>query len=188
MDMPGMPHPEQVAIGVPLGFAGQLRALQQAQREQAERIATLECENANLKKELEAKITDLVERVGNLEKHQDLQTVRRKELVALLLNLRTLHLDADNAFQMRAIDIQPDDAEGMLGLCNTQMMTTMSHHQRAIAQLRVNAQYQTYGMYHQQAHPPVMPSRTQGRYPHWYGREGYCLDHGTPYQCFTCGE
>ncbi|USP78899.1 hypothetical protein yc1106_06173 [Curvularia clavata] len=182
----GMPQPEQLAIGVPLGFAAQLRAVQQTQREQAERIAILESENAKLKENLEVKITDLVVRVENLEQHKELLTVRRKELVTLLSNLRTLHLDADNAFQMRAVDIQPDDAEGMLGLCNTQIITTMSHHQRAIAQLRVTTQLQTYPMYHQQARPPVMPPRTSGRYPHWYGREGYCLEHGTPYQCFTC--
>lgn len=245
------PQPEHITIAVPLGFAGQLRVLQQAERDQAqlnhdqaalnrelaermhsqteriamleanlatamrdqaERIAILENHIAGLANQdqriatVETIMTGLVERVERLEQYNEHLLVRRKEVVGQLLNLRTLHLDADNAFMMRASDIQSDDLEGVLALCNTQIITTMSHLQRALAQLRTTSQHTVVQvpMYHTQpqqgpavppalATPPVvhhhvMAPRTGRWYPHWYSKGGYCMKHNTAFPCFTCGK
>jgi hypothetical protein len=87
---------------VPMGFAAQIRALQVAQREQAVRLATLEQENADLKAFKES-AQDFFDRIDALEQQNTHLATRRRECVAQLLNLRTLHQEASNAFDLRGV-------------------------------------------------------------------------------------
>jgi len=131
--------------------------IQQVQRDQAERIAGLERENAELKG-LKSNIIDILDRVQALERHNTYLAARRRELVAQLNNLRTLHQEADNLFQMRTVDIQPDDVEGMLGMYVTMVATAMNHHQRALGQMRAKGQFPAYVPSASQGHAILMPS------------------------------
>ncbi|KAI4658326.1 uncharacterized protein J4E79_007308 [Alternaria viburni] len=120
---------------VPLGFAAQLRAVQEAQQEQAERIAKLEQENADLK-DFKERIIDIADRVQALEQREAYRAARRREAVGLLSNMRTLHQEADNGFQQRTVDMQPDDLEGMLGAYGIMLTTAMNNHQRMLGQMQ----------------------------------------------------
>jgi hypothetical protein len=158
------------------------------QRDQAERIATLETENASLKKS-QSDTTHLVERIQALEQHNAYLAARRRELVGQLSNLRTLHQEADNAFQMRAVDIQPEDLEGMLGVYSTMMTTAMHHHQRALAQMRANTKHiPSYMSVVAQTQASVMPAPVWYAYPPAYSEQGYCFAHNMPYCCRFCSK
>jgi NADP-dependent 3-hydroxy acid dehydrogenase YdfG len=175
-----------------MGFAGQLRAIQDAHRAQIDRIATLEKQNAELKSS-QADMQDLFTRITAMEEYNENLAARRREVVGQLLNLRSLHQEAGNAFILRSQDIQPDDFEGMVQVYASSVMTVMNHHQRVLGQLSVNGQIQNYasqssyaacasnGTYthHQQANAV---------YPTAYNQAGYCRAHGVPYCCRICGQ
>lgn len=214
MSDPTSPTPSASAaptLTVPMGFGAQIKALQETQRVQALRTATLERENATqtlriaiLEREnaaLKASIftvsaatsTDfptaqhppsptLLSRIEALENHNHHLTQRRKEAVAQLLNLRTLHQEASNAFAMRATDIQEDDLEGMLGVYGTSMTTVLNQHQRALGQMRGSAQIQRHYL------AAVAGGHGGYAYPQTYGQSGYCHAHSLPYPCHVCGQ
>ncbi|KAJ4403275.1 hypothetical protein N0V91_006678 [Didymella pomorum] len=164
---------------IPMGFGAQIKALQEAQREQADRITALERENAALKVSQQPS-PKLLARIEALEAHNVHLTVRRKEAVAQLLNLRTLHQESANAFLVRAADIESDDLEGMLGVYGTSMTTVVNQHQRVLGQMRMNGQVNAslvYGCY------PVSHA-----YPPNYNQAGYCHAHHLPYPCRVCGQ
>ena len=167
-----------------MGFGAQIKALQETQRTQASRIAALERENASLKAS-RAPPPSLLARIESLEQHNAHLTARRKEAVAQLLNLRTLHQEANNAFLVRASDIEPDDLEGMLGAYGTSMTTVVNQHQRALGQMRANAQVPLYGVGVPQG---VGCWPVSYAYPSSYTQSGYCRAHQLPYPCRVCGQ
>jgi hypothetical protein len=183
------------AIVVPLGFSGQLRALQDTQKEQADRIAELECENAELKSS-QPNIQDLLARLDALEQHNLRLNANRRGCVSQLLNLRPLHHDAGNAFQLRSQDIEPDDLEGMLPVFANSLTTAVNHQQRALAQLHPT------GYINNPPYPPPMyqpalyttaplamrPALVPSAFPMAYDEAGYCRKHRTPYWCRACGK
>jgi hypothetical protein len=176
--MPQVSAPAPIAI--PIGFAGQLRSLQEHQRKQDARIAALEQENAKLS----ASRTNepiLLARIAALEQHNATLTARRRETVSQLLNLRTLHQDADNTFQLRSQDIHPDDLEGMVAVYASSATTVMNHHQRVLAQMRVQNQQCAPAMYYQ-------PQPPRSMFPMAYTEAGYCHAHNVPYWCRICGQ
>ncbi|KAF1362711.1 hypothetical protein EJ07DRAFT_106424 [Lizonia empirigonia] len=180
------PPPISAPLTIPMGFGAQIKALQEAQRSQAERIAYLERENALLKA-TSPQHSSLAARISALEAHNAHLTARRKEAVAQLLNLRTLHQEASNAFLVRASDIEADDLEGMLGVYGTSMTTVLNQHQRALGQLRAggSAALQAYCV----AAPsgggcwPVSYAFSPG-----YNQTGVCHAHQVPYPCRVCGQ
>lgn len=178
---------------IPMGFGAQIKALQEAQREQADRITALERENAALKVSQQPS-PKLLARIEALEAHNVHLTVRRKEAVAQLLNLRTLHQESANAFLVRAADIESDDLEGMLGVYGTSMTTVVNQHQRVLGQMRMNGQvnaslvygapaYGSSGVPHAAGCYPVSHA-----YPPNYNQAGYCHAHHLPYPCRVCGQ
>ncbi|KAF1939820.1 hypothetical protein EJ02DRAFT_456583 [Clathrospora elynae] len=176
------PPPTHTPMTVPMGFAAQLGALREGQREQAERIANLEKEN----KELKAAKDDMLSRIHALEQHNAYFAARRREAVGQLSNLRTLHQEADNAFNMRTVDIQPDDLEGMLCVYGTMVTTAMNQHQRALGQMRANGQMPPYNTPISQCQQSVMPTALRYAYPPAYSQAGYCYAHNMPYCCRIC--
>jgi hypothetical protein len=117
----GIPTPSLSATFPPMGFAGQLKALEKHQQELTNVVGAMkqECE------EKDAKIAYLTSRVEALERVNETLDSRRREAVSQLLNLRTRHAEAANAFIMRTNDIQPDDLEGMLIAWGTTINTVM---------------------------------------------------------------
>lgn len=174
-----------------MGFGAQIKALQDAQRSQAARIASLERENAELKASQQPSPA-LLARIEALEAHNVHLTARRKEAVAQLLNLRTLHQESANAFLIRASDIEDDDLEGMLGVYGTSMTTVINQHQRALGQMRMNGQMNASLAYGTGA--PTGVSHGAGcypvsyAYPPNYNQAGYCHAHSLPYPCRVCGQ
>ncbi|KAJ4379831.1 hypothetical protein N0V86_005015 [Didymella sp. IMI 355093] len=180
-------------MAIPMGFGAQIKALQDAQREQANRIAALERENTELKTSRTSS-PELLARIQALEAHNAHLTARRKEAVAQLLNLRTLHQESANAFLLRATDIESDDLEGMLGVYGTSMTTVLNQHQRALGQMRINGQMNvplaygiaaggSAGVPHAAGCYPVSYA-----YPPSYNQTGYCHAHSLPYPCRVCGQ
>jgi hypothetical protein len=172
---------------VPMGFAGQLRALQEAQREQAERISNLEQENAELKTFRDS-MSGVIARIEELEQHNAYLAARRREAVSQLNNLRTLHQEADNAFQMRTSDMQAEDLEGMLCMYGIMVTTAMNHHQRVLGQMRASGQLPVYSTPVPQCQPPIIPVQYRHPYPPAYSHNGYCFAHNMPYCCRICGK
>lgn len=162
-----------------MGFGAQIKALQETQLAQASRITSLELENATLKA-LTQRLSDLLARIELLEQQNAHLTTRRKEAVTQLMNMRTLHQEASNAFLVRASDIEPDDLEGMLGVYGTSVTTVLNLHQRALAQMR-NGQVGVYGA-------AGVGCPVGYAYPAGYGQSGYCLGHQIPYPCRVCGQ
>ncbi|KAF1841242.1 uncharacterized protein K460DRAFT_359755 [Cucurbitaria berberidis CBS 394.84] len=179
---PTVPH---VPIAIPMGFAAQIKALQESQRDQAERLSALEHDNASLQA-FKDKTQALVARIEALEQHNAHLNARRKEAVSQLLNLRSLHQEADNAFQVRTLDIQPDDLEGMLCIYGTSITTVMSHHQRILAYLRTRSQVYTAPT--PLVQQPIGPTPICYAYPPAYTQAGYCRAHTIPYWCRICGQ
>ncbi|KAF3033182.1 hypothetical protein E8E12_002184 [Didymella heteroderae] len=178
---------------IPMGFGAQIKALQEAQREQADRINALERENAALKRSQQPS-PDLFARIEALEAHNAHLTARRKEAVAQLLNLRTLHQESANAFLVRATDIEDDDLEGMLGVYGTSMTTVLNQHQRALGQMRMNGHMNAPLAYGIAAGGPAGVPHAAGcypvsyAYPPTYNQTGYCHAHSQPYPCRVCGQ
>ncbi|CAG5163510.1 uncharacterized protein ALTATR162_LOCUS6488 [Alternaria atra] len=173
---------------VPMGFAGQLQAVKEVQQEQVERIAKLEQENADLK-DFKLSVIDIADRIQALEQHKAYIAARRREAVGQLLNMRTLHQEADNAFQLRTSDMQPDDLEGILGVYGTMLTTTMNHHQRVLGQIRANGQFPAYTTPVQQTQQSVaVPMQYRYVYPPAYSEYGYCHAHNMPYCCRICSK
>ncbi|CAO2654587.1 Nn.00g113200.m01.CDS01 [Neocucurbitaria sp. VM-36] len=183
------PSPPLAPMAVPMGFAVQIKALQDAQREQAERIAALEHENTTLLAAIDS-TQDLRARIAALEQHNAVLKGRRKEAVAQLLNLRTLHQEASNAFQLRTLDVQDDDLEGMLCVYGTSVTTVMNHHQRVLAHLRASPQNQvaTFTPPAPVMVQPMGPTPVRYAYPAPYSPAGYCKAHNIPYPCRMCGK
>jgi hypothetical protein len=186
------PPPAPASIAVPMGFAGQLKAMQDAQRNQEDRIVALEKENDDLKTS-QADIQVLMNRITTLEQHNAHLADRRREAVSQLLNLRTLHQEASNTFHLRSQDIQPNDLEGMIGVYANSVTTVMNHHQRVLGQLRANGQLSNYilqGAYGTCVPTPMHMHPQQGRslYPMAYNEAGFCRTHGAPYRCRICGQ
>ncbi|CAE7199938.1 hypothetical protein CFE70_007982 [Pyrenophora teres f. teres 0-1] len=179
--------PVHAPMAVPMGFGAQLRALQEAQREQTERIEMLERENAELK-EYKDNAAAILDRVHALEQYNAYLASRRREVVGQLNNLRTLHQEADNAFQMRTVDIQPDDLEGMLGMYGTMVTTAMNHHQRVLGQMRMNGQFPPYTTPLQHSQRMITAAPYHNPYPSAYSQYGYCYTHSMPYCCVICGK
>ncbi|KAI4908120.1 hypothetical protein J4E90_008744 [Alternaria incomplexa] len=171
---------------VPLGFAAQLRAVQEAQQEQAERIAKLEQENAELK-DFAKRIVDIADRVQALEEREAYRAARRREAVSLLSNMRTLHQEADNGFQQRTVDMQPDDLEGMLGAYGIMLTTAMNNHQRMLGQMRANGQFPAYTTPVPQTRQVLAPVQRLHGYPPAYSEPRLCHAHSLPY-CRVCGK
>ncbi|KAI4645707.1 hypothetical protein J4E93_005285 [Alternaria ventricosa] len=194
-DLPPQPAAETAKISsqgtapiiVPMGFAAQLRAVQEAQQEQAERIAKLEQENADLK-DFEKKIIDLAARVQALEEREAYRASRRTEAVSQLSNMRTLHQEADNGFQQRTADMQPDDLEGMLGAYGIMLTTAMNNHQRMLGQMRANGQFPAYTTPVPQTRQVLAPVQMLRAYPPAYSEHGFCRAHNIPYCCRVCGK
>ncbi|KAL1798553.1 hypothetical protein ACET3X_002590 [Alternaria dauci] len=178
-------NPGQSQTMVPMGFAAQLRAVQEAQQEQAERIAKLEQENADLKAS-EQMVIDVADRIRAFEQHEAYVAARRREAVSQLLNMRTLYQEADNAFQLRTLDMQPDDLEGMLGVYGTLLTTTMNHHQRVLGHMCANGYLPTYATPIAQTHQAIVPMQYRHAYPPGYSDIGYCYAHNMPYHCRVC--
>ena len=187
MSGPTPPPPAAVTttLTIPMGFGAQIKALQEAQRSQAERIAALERENIALRASKEQPSPDLIARIEALEQHNVHLTTRRKEAVAQLLNLRTLHQEASNAFLLRASDIESDDLEGMLGVYGTSMTTVINQHQRALAQMRTGGYLPVYST---GAPRGVGCYSVNYAYPPNYNQAGYCHAHCLPYPCRVCGQ
>ncbi|KAI4677076.1 uncharacterized protein J4E88_006883 [Alternaria novae-zelandiae] len=171
---------------VPLGFAAQLRAVQEAQQEQAERIAKLEQENADLK-DFAKRIVDIADRVQALEQREAYRAARRREAVGLLSNMRTLHQEADNGFQQRTVDMQPDDLEGMLGAYGIMLTTAMNNHQRMLGQMRANGQFPAYTTPVPQTRQVLAPVQRLHVHPPAYSEPELCYAHRLPY-CRVCGK
>lgn len=178
-----MPSPFSAPLTIPMGFGAQIKALQESQRLQAERIAVLERENTSLKASKDVP-SSLLARIEALEAHNAHLTTRRKEAVAQLLNLRTLHQEASNAFLVRASDIESDDLEGMLGVYGTSMTTVLNQHQRALGQMRAG---QMHGYVATSAMPQGCYSVSYA-YPPNYNLAGYCHAHRIGYPCRVCGK
>lgn len=171
-----------------MGFGAQIKALQEIQHSQAERIAILERENAALKVTKDQPSPDLLARIKALEQHNTHLTTRRKEAVAQLLNLRTLHQEASNAFLLRASDIESDDLEGMLGVYSTSMTTVINQHQRALAQMRTGGHLAGLPAYGTGVPRGVGCYPVNYAYPPNYNQAGYCHAHHLPYPCRICGQ
>ncbi|OAK93477.1 hypothetical protein IQ06DRAFT_321658 [Phaeosphaeriaceae sp. SRC1lsM3a] len=178
------PLPSPIAT-MPMGFAGQLKAIQDNQRRQEQRITELEHENAQLRAAQRKLQEEMTARITTLEEHNANQAARRRETVCQLLNLRTHHQEATNAFQMRSQDIQPDDLEGMLSVYANSITTVMNHHQRILSQLR---SYNGYNPTYATQVPSMHPQQGQSVYPMAYTATGYCRAHNIPYWCRTCGQ
>ncbi|KAH7551723.1 hypothetical protein PSV09DRAFT_2183893 [Bipolaris maydis] len=171
--------PSTIPTTIPLGFAAQLRRLQNFQEDHTSRISALERETSSLK----ALTATLTARIEALEAHNAYLASRRRELVAQLNNLRTLNQQADNAFQMRSVDIQPDDLERMLSLHSAMVTTAVNQHQRALAQLRASMHVGAAAVYAKQGQGGVRYT-----YPPAYSEQGYCFQHNMPYCCQVCGK
>lgn len=182
----------QPIFTVPMGFASQIRALQEAQRAQDDRIACLEKENMELKA-FQASTQNLLARIATLEQHNMRLATRRRECVGQFRDLRTHHQDASNAFLLRAQDIQPDDLESMLAAYASSMTTVVNHHQHTFGQLRSgsNAMHRRHWSMSPPAPPPTYatgPTPVSYAYPPRYNQVGYCWAHNIPYCCHACGE
>jgi len=184
--MSAPPAPQSPSsFAVPLGFSGQLRALQDAQKEQGDRIAELERENAQLKSS-QPDFKDLLARIDALEQHNIHLAARRREAVSQLLTLQPLHQEAGNAFQIRSHDIEADDLEGLLPVYANSVTTALNHQQRALGQLRSNGAGTTAcptPMYN--GMPPAQfvmrPPMVHSPFPMAYDEAGYCRAHRVPY-------
>jgi hypothetical protein len=190
--------PVKATIQVPMGYATQMRVVQDLQSKQQDRIAELEQEMAELKS-LKESHQVLVDRIDALEQRDRNQTVRRRECVGQLLNLRTMNQEASNAYDLRAQDIQPEDLEGVLMAYATSITSVLNHHQRVFAQMRANGQIPTYTMVPPsivpgqagqvpQAQQLVQPALPHLPYPPLYTPQGWCRAHGIPYRCHICGQ
>ncbi|KAJ4985828.1 hypothetical protein SVAN01_08626 [Stagonosporopsis vannaccii] len=160
---------------LPLGFCTQLKALQETQLQLTQRITALERENAALKAGQRPPLPtlhSLDSRISALESHTRHLALRRREAVSTLLNLRSLNLDAANAFQLRAEDIQDDDLEGMLGVWAMSVMTVVSGLQVGVGQLSGRG---------------VLGGRGPWIYPRGYVEGGWCVAHRAVYPCPVCG-
>lgn len=89
---------------------------------------------------------------------------------------------------MRTVDMQPDDFEGMMGVCATMITTAMNHHQRAMGQMRTNGQFPPYTTPIPYSQPTVTPVSYCHPYPPAYSQYGYCYAHGIPYLCEICSK
>lgn len=159
--------------------------IQENQHRQEQRITELEHENAQLRTSQTQSQEDLLARITALEEQNANQAARRREAVSQLLNLRTHHQEAANAFQLRSQDVQPDDLEGMLSVYANSVTTVMNHHQRVLGQLRsYNGQNPTYST----QMPAMYPQQVHGTYPMAYTPQGYCRAHNLPYWCRACGQ
>ena len=174
-------------IIVPMGFAAQLRAVQEAQQEQADRIAKLEQENADLK-DFRDSVLAITDRVLALEQREAYRAARRREAVGQLGNMRTLHQEADNGFLLRTTDMQQDDLEGMLGAYGTMLTTVMNNHQHVLGQMRTNGQFPAYAIPGPQTQRVVAPMQHRHAYPPAYSKHGHCYAHNMPYWCRVCGK
>ncbi|KAF2032450.1 hypothetical protein EK21DRAFT_60733 [Setomelanomma holmii] len=182
------------AIIVPMGYATQMRAMQDHQCKQEDRIAALEKENAELKS-FKENHKDMADRVHALEQHDRNLAARRRECVSQLLNLRTMNQEASNAFDLRAQDIQPDDLEGVLMAYATSITSVLNHHQRVFGQMRANGQLPTHTMAPPsipvaqvlQAAPIMQTALPHFPYPPAYTPHGWCRAHNAPYRCRICG-
>lgn len=151
---------------------------------QGEYITRLEQESAELK-HAQNEMTDCIRM---LEHHNAQLGARRKELVAQLSNLRTLNQDADNAFLMRKVDVEPDNLEAMLGIHNTMITTAINHQQHMLAQFRARHQAPVYVAHAPQYQAPVPAPAYRHAYPAGYSEHGYCYAHNSPYCCRICSK
>lgn len=104
-----------------MGFAGQIKVLEKRQQELADVISDIKKES----EEKDTTIDTLATRVEVLERANKTLLSRRREAVSQLINLRTGHQEAANAFQLRTNDIQPEDLEGVLVAWGTTINTIM---------------------------------------------------------------
>jgi hypothetical protein len=175
-------------------LATRLQALEGVYNTQEARIATLEHENAALKA-AQTKAADLFAQITTMEQYNANVAARRREAVSQLLNHRTLHQAASNAFQLRSQDIQPDDLEGVLVAYANSVSAVLNHHQHALGQLGANKQYATtQTMPAANLHLPARGYEQQhitpahGSYPRAYAAAGWCRAHNLAYPCRMCGQ
>jgi hypothetical protein len=189
-------------MAVPMGFATQIKVLQESQLEQARRINNLTSKNVELEG-IAKSVTELIARIEKLEKHNEkLQgtsksvpkltariealekhnkelRVQRTEAVRQFQTLRTLHKKLDYALDTRAQALKPDDLEGMLCIYGYSLNSVISHQQHNVTLL---AQSTSAKQNHQVATTgPVGYS-----YPPAYNPQGYCYAHAMPYHCQIC--
>ncbi|KAH9881797.1 hypothetical protein J1614_000968 [Plenodomus biglobosus] len=176
-----------------------LATLQNTINAQAARIASLErTEQDNVR--LSRELGEARDRIEAIERHHACLHARRREAVAQFLNMRPLHYESANTFEMRARDIQLDDLESMLTLYGNTVMTVINAQQRAIAFLSQRVQQQTpepslrFLQTSQYAVPSTSATQPVDRatpisyaYPAGYMQNGYCLSHRMAYPCSTCG-
>jgi hypothetical protein len=177
---------EGTRIIVPMGFAAQLRAVQEVQQEQSDRIAKLEQENTDLK-HFRDSVVAITDRVLALEQREAYRAARRREAVGQLGNMRTLHQEADNGFMLRTTDMQQDDLEGMLVAYGTMLTTAMNNQQHVLGQMRTNGQFPAYTTPVPQTRRILSPMQHRHVYPPEYSQHGFCHAHNMPYCCRVCG-
>ncbi|EOA87616.1 uncharacterized protein SETTUDRAFT_161147 [Exserohilum turcica Et28A] len=183
--------PVPTLMSHPTGVASQTQPVQQMEHKlpdhssrTGEYITRLEQESAELK-HAQNEMTDCIRM---LEHHNAQLGARRKELVAQLSNLRTLNQDADNAFLMRKVDVEPDNLEAMLGIHNTMITTAINHQQHMLAQFRARHQAPVYVAHAPQYQAPVPAPAYRHAYPAGYSEHGYCYAHNSPYCCRICSK
>jgi hypothetical protein len=178
-----IPTPAPSPTHLPSDLATRLQALEETQHKQEARITMLEHENAELKTN-ESKVAELLAHITTMEQFIANMAARRREAVSQLLNHRTLHQAASNAFQLRSQDIQPDDLEGVLVAYANSVSAVLNHHQHAIGQLGSNSQYAPHAM---PATNVQLSARGYGSYPRTYTGAEWCHAHHCSYPCRICG-
>ncbi|KAF2690537.1 hypothetical protein K458DRAFT_282565, partial [Lentithecium fluviatile CBS 122367] len=159
----------------PMGFAGQLKALERQHQDLIEIIDVLK---SSLDSK-DTKISELVARVDALERANQALNARRREAVAQLLNLRTRHQEAANAFVMRTSDIQEGDLEGVIVAWGTTINTVMNHQSMVLRRAAPPGA--------QPAYAPQPVAQVYYAYPTGYSATGWCVAHKAPYPCRSCG-
>ncbi|OAL45395.1 hypothetical protein IQ07DRAFT_520187 [Pyrenochaeta sp. DS3sAY3a] len=176
------PSPSPPIMAVPMGFATQIKVLQESQLEQARHINNLTSKNVELEgiTKITAKsVSKLNARILALEKHNKELRVQRIEAVRQLQTLRTLHKKLDYALDTRAQALKPDDLEGMLCIYGYSLNSVIGHQQHNVTKLEQKAsEKQAYHV------APVGPAGYA--YPPAYSPDGYCYAHGMPYHCQIC--
>ncbi|KAF2240930.1 hypothetical protein BU26DRAFT_441419 [Trematosphaeria pertusa] len=191
-----MPGPIQHTASSTSSFAAQLAQLKQLQEQQSELLKEL----MQKAEEQDNIITEYKERTARLERAAEVSEARRREAVSHLLNLRTAHQEASNAFDLRTRDMQADDFESAIIAWGTMVGTSRNHHQQVLRHgpLRpASAQPVTLYAGHVHGYGPHLPRPASQApelgvpigyaYPGGYNEYGYCGAHNAPYPCRWCG-
>lgn len=160
-----MPGPIQHTASSTSSFAAQLAQLKQLQEQQSELLKEL----MQKAEEQDNIITEYKERTARLERAAEVSEARRREAVSHLLNLRTAHQEASNAFDLRTRDMQADDFESAIIAWGTMVGTVMyakaAHPTPAISSPLLQERHSANQSrnHHQQVlrHGPLRPASAQ---------------------------